>query len=98
MPNRSLEENVNSKEWQPKVESDPEGGFRLTLPGLSDFELFAETREQLEAEWRSALRSHLQAYEAAAKFVPLPRFSEPQAQTGGSEWQVVAVNDELSPI
>ncbi len=58
--------------WRPTITEEPDGGFRLTVTSLLDFELFADTREELDRTWREALESHLQGYLATGKAIPLP--------------------------
>jgi len=58
--------------WTRHIEADPEGGFRLIVLGLADFELYAETQEELEHDWREALESHLAGYLRIGKAVPIP--------------------------
>lgn len=85
--------------WVPAFEQLPEGDFRLTVPGLADFELFAATKPQLEAEWKSALRSHLMGYLKVGKVIPIPtiRVQEPlEIETStGSKGQVVFLSEGL---
>lgn len=52
------------------IEPCEDGGFRLTIIGLPDFELFARTRDELTTEWRDALASHLAGYAATGKAIP----------------------------
>ena len=58
--------------WEPEFAADPKGGVRLTVKALDDFELFADTEQELEGEWRDALESHLMAYLAMNKPIPDP--------------------------
>ena len=58
--------------WIQQIEADPDGGFRLSVNGLYDFELFAESQEELDASWKEALESHLAGYLAVGKAVPIP--------------------------
>jgi hypothetical protein len=85
--------------WEPRVEPLPEGDFRLTVVGLTDFELFAKDRDQLVTEWRTALRSHLGGYLKVQKVIPLPliRIQEQTEQTTstGSQGQFVFLSDSL---
>lgn len=78
--------------WEYDIKADADGGFRLTvIPRLVDFEIFADTREELEAEWKDALRSHLQAYVATGKCIPIPsvRVRQDQSSTHGADLPVV---------
>lgn len=72
--------------WEPVIEADPEGGFRLRLPPLRDFTLYAESEDELRQEnWKEALRSHLQGYLNCGKTPPYPgrmRVLEQGATTG----------------
>lgn len=58
--------------WHPVIEADQEGGFRLTLPPLNDFVLYADSEAQLREDWREALESHLQGYLTTGKVPPYP--------------------------
>lgn len=70
--------------WRIDVTPDPDGGYRAAVyPPLPDLELFADTREELEAEWRDALKSHLSAYLRAGKVIPIP-YVRMTDQGGGS--------------
>lgn len=76
---------VMSYPWQPKIASTPSGGFVLTVfPPLVDFELYAKTREELEADWRDALRSHLAGYISTNKIIPIPHIRLQQPTTRGA--------------
>lgn len=69
--------------WMKVVEQCQDGGFRLTVvPQLRDFEVFAETVDELEGIWRDALRSHLIGYIASGKVIPIPHVRVAQ-QSGG---------------
>jgi len=58
--------------WQATVQPSPEGGYRLFVQGLRDFEMFAATEQELRDEFKDALRSHLAGYIAINKVVPTP--------------------------
>lgn len=58
--------------WAAQTEKLADGTYRLTVPQLRDFELFAETEGELTTTWRDALASHLQAYLAVGKVIPTP--------------------------
>jgi len=98
MREMTLEEYMNWP-WVPHVEADAGGGFRLTVDRLNDFDVFGETEEEVNAEWKSALRSHLIGYINVGKVVPIPRVcvaapSELETSTGSSG-QVVFLNSDL---
>jgi hypothetical protein len=76
--------------WVPLLEPCQDGGFRLTVVGLRDFEIFSDDEEQLKSEWQVALRSFLTGYLRVGKVVPVPVPSisirdEPQAYTSGGD-------------
>jgi hypothetical protein len=91
---------VNWQGWKPSIENLPAGDYRLTVALLPDFELFAESKEQLEAEWLVALRSHLSGYLAVGKVIPIPSFHLPEPSevetSTGSSWQVVSLSESFS--
>lgn len=66
--------------WYPVVDAVA-NGHRLSIIDLPDFEVFAETREELWAEWRDLLESHLTGYVMIGKMIPMPlawfRIAEP---------------------
>ena len=70
MPDRI--EQLMAEPWKYLIEADREGGFRLTVPPLTDFELFADSDEELKATWQQGLRSHLKGYIAYGKRIPRP--------------------------
>jgi len=82
--------------WVAVMERLPEGDYRLTVAGLADFELFADTTEEL-LDWRDALKSHLAGYIKVNKVIPLPRFDPPEAgQTStGSPARTVFLTETL---
>ncbi len=87
--------------WVPLVERLPEGDYRLSVPGLTDFEVFAETEQQVRAEWTTALRSHLGGYLRVGKVIPLPTTfrvperSEVQTSGGSHSARVVFLSEGL---
>lgn len=58
-----------SRPWVPKIVASGEG-FRLTIPEIADFEVFAAKMAELEDEWRDLLESHLMAYVRTGKTIP----------------------------
>jgi len=83
--------------WTPVVEQLPEGDFRLFLPALTDFEVFAATESEVLADWRDMLRAHLQGYLTVGKVVPKPFFHlpEPSETSSGPGVSVVSLNENL---
>jgi predicted RNase H-like HicB family nuclease len=76
--------------WRHDIQSTPSGGYKLTVfPPLKDFELYAATREELEADWKDALESHLSGYIAAGKVIPIPharlQYVSTRGATGGTQ-------------
>lgn len=79
--------------WCPAYEQLEDGGWRLTIAPLDDFEIFAPTWEELWDEWRTALRGHLRAYWKIGKPIPAPR---PRVERlGENEWLLSWVGDCL---
>ena len=70
MKHQSLDEMLRLN-WVPVLARD-EHGYRLTVKGLTDFELFSDSEEELMGGWREALASHLGGYLACGKTVPVP--------------------------
>lgn len=66
--------------WQPTFEECQDGGWRVSVLGLPDFEIFAPTEQQLRAELRDALSSHLMGYLQVGKVIPVTSF-EPSSGT-----------------
>lgn len=68
---------------RPNVEPVGEG-HRLSIDGLPDFEVFAETSAELWAEWRELLESHLMSYVRCGQDIPMPAaftvITEPSSQ------------------
>lgn len=60
-----------NRPWFPVVEAVG-AGHRLSVIDLPDFEVFAETREDLWREWRDLLESHLTGYVMVGKTIPTP--------------------------
>jgi len=58
--------------WEVHTEQVSENEWRLTVVGLDDFEVSAETEEELLEHFPGMLRSHLNAYLALQKEVPTP--------------------------
>jgi len=98
MREMTLDDYVNWQ-WVPHVEADGRGGFRLTLDRLNDFDVFGATEEEVYAEWKSALRSHLTGYLNVGKVVPIPRVRIPETSeletSTGSSGQVVFLSSDL---
>jgi hypothetical protein len=70
--------------WEVEITEDPRGGFRAVVnPPLPDLELHAPTREELEAEWKDALASHLRAYLGSGKCIPIPYVRIQASATSG---------------
>ncbi len=69
----------------------------MVRPNLADFVIYGETKEELEADWRDALKVHLQAYIDTGKCVPMPyvRLQESPDTRGQSQGRVVLDLDEL---
>jgi predicted RNase H-like HicB family nuclease len=90
--------------WQAQIERLSDGQFHLTIPPLTDFELFGSTQEELEKSWSEALESHLLGYLAVGKAVPLPssvRLMSAAAAgdtRGASEAQRVVLDENLQPV
>jgi hypothetical protein len=77
--------------WDPTFTQLPDGDWRLTVPLLSDFELFASARAELEKDWRDALHSHLSGYLAVGKSIPLPGITvQAYPETLSSTWAMAA--------
>lgn len=70
--------------WKALFARLPDGSFRLTVPQLPDFELFG-SKAELTREWKMALRSHLRAYLAYNRVVPLPPLPRPEVVEGTGE-------------
>ena len=86
--------------WTPVVEELPEGDFRLFVPALTDFEVFAATKAEVLADWRDMLRSHLEGYLKVGKVVPKPYFHLPEAPetSSGPGVSVVSLDGELGVL
>lgn len=58
---------MTSTAFRPHIERCEAGGFRMTSrPMLPNFEFFAETAEELEADWDDAIAVYLRAIELGA--------------------------------
>ena len=57
--------------WKPQFARETDGSYRVTIAQLHDFELFGPL-EEVQSEWRDALRGLLRAYIKTQKTIPLP--------------------------
>lgn len=98
----TLDDYVNWAGWVPTFEPVAEGGWRVTVAGLPDFELFADSEQELRSEWKDGLRSHLGAYLKFQKFIPVPEFRLPEesevSTSSGSLGQVVRLSSDLQDV
>jgi predicted RNase H-like HicB family nuclease len=56
--------------WNPVITKEPEGYYKLTVPPIDDFAVYAETLEELVQRWGEALECHLQAYYNIGRPIP----------------------------
>ena len=66
----TLEDYVRAP-WVPTFEQMDDGSWRATVPPVRDFEIFG-TEDEVHAEWRAALASHIEAYLVVGKVLPFP--------------------------
>lgn len=76
--------------WKTEIHEDPDGGFVLTVWPLNDFAVYGDTPEEVEREWRSALRSHLLGYIALNKRIPTGSLDVAVTGPTSSSWTVPA--------
>lgn len=87
-------------DWKPVFEAQEDGTFRLTVAPLTDFELYG-SKEELDAEWREALESHLAGYLAVGKAVPVPTYriaGGGPATSGDGQTSRWVLNERLEPV
>src|SRR5216110_921166 len=73
--------------WKPVFTDIADGHVRVTIPQLKDF-LVVGPREEVDREWKQALKGLLQAYIKSQKAIPVPgHFSLYEAATNVFELQ-----------
>ena len=74
--------------WKTEIHEDADGGVVLSVWPLSDFAVYGDTVEEVEAEWRSALRSHLLGYIALNKRIPTGNLDVSVGGATRSSWTI----------
>jgi len=95
-----VEKYANMK-WPVYVAEHPNGGFRLTVLSVSDFEIFGPSREELLSEWKDAFASHLMGYLASGKVIPTPptaNLRPSNEETHSGPVTRIELDERLAPV